>query len=90
MSLSEICHNMEVTWIAVIHIDFKWSEVSNGVSHSNLIHDDLQRNAKENSMLSGLRIDPRLRLQLVLVHTSPTGLERGNRKDAETNNRGPE
>lgn len=70
MSLSEICHNMEVKWIAVIHIDLKWSEVSTGVSHSNLIHDDLQRNAKENSMLSGLRIDPRLRLQLVLVHFS--------------------
>lgn len=81
---------MEVKWIAVIHVDIKWSEVSTtGTSHSNLIHNDLQRSARENSMHSEIRIDPRLRLQL-LVHTKPVGKERWNRKDAETHNRGPE
>lgn len=81
---------MEVKWIAGIHIDIKWSEVSTGISHSNLIHNDLQRSARENYMHSEIRIDPRLRLQLVQVHTKPVGKERGNRKDAKTHNRGPE
>lgn len=81
---------MKIKWIVVIHVDFKWSEVSIGISHSNLIHADLQRSSRQTSPHSGLRIDPRLRLQPVQLHTKPVGKERGRRKDAETHNRGPE
>lgn len=80
---------MEVTWIVVIHIDIKWSAVSIGISHRNLIHADLQ-SPRQTSAHSRLRIDPRLRLEPVRVQTKPVGKERGSRKDAETHNRGPE